>query len=252
MDDGFSVDLGQDSLGYILPPLPPVRPPIEPLKPAHRSPIGWRRGTHYKPEFVSPLAARFAPRSVKPDFISPLSTRGPRRYQNQTAAHLAGCQTCNGLGQQVPRRLAYKMSSTSPLYARHAPHSSKPDFVSALDTGGKRSTRFMQTRAAASLAGLFNQFDPNVPVTTDAGSRAIDVARKQIGLDPRLQKSAAPSDDSAMIIDDGSGDEEIILTDDTEICTETMFKNEDCSMKAAPIIGGLVVAAVALAVLTRG
>ena len=242
MDDGFSVDLGQDSLGYILPPLPPVRPPIEPYKPAHRSPIGWRRGTHYKPQFVSPLAARFAPRSVKPGFVSPLSTRGPRRYQNQTAGSLAGCQTCSGLGQQVPRRLAYKMSSTSPVYARHAPHSYKPDFVSPLDTGGPRSTRFMQTRASAGLAGLFNQFDPNVPVTTDAGQRAITQVRKQI------QTKGPGPDDSGIEIDD----DEVILTDDAEICTETMFKNEDCSPKAAPIIGGLVVAAIAVAMLRRG
>jgi len=104
----------------------------------------------------------------------------------------------------------------------------------------------MQTRASAGLAGLFNQFDPNVPVTTDAGQRAITQVRKQIQTKgPGPEETA---DDSGIEIDD----DEVILTDDAEICTETMFKNEDCSMKAAPIIGGLVVAAVALAVLTRG
>jgi hypothetical protein len=135
--------------------------------------------------------------------------------------------------------------------------------VSPLDT---RIPRALQTRTGAALAGrrslaaLFNQFDPNVPVTsTDAGARAIDAARLQIGLDP-MRRSRLPTrttegsvepdaDPNAMeITDDG----EVIIDQGFQVCEETMFRRADCSMKALPIVGGLVAGAVILGMLARG
>ena len=147
---------------------------------------------------------------------------------------------------------------------RSAPYSVKPDFVSPLDPGGARSTRFMQGRVSAGLAGLFHAFDPSMPVTEPA-TRAIDVAREQIGLEPvRRTVTISPG----MVIDDPTTPREPVengmeITQENgapldvefvpppAICEETAFRNPDCTMKPMPLIGGLVVGAVVLTMLMR-
>jgi hypothetical protein len=236
VDDGFSLDLSGAGAG--------------------------RYAFQYKPDYVSPIAARFAPSIAKPDFVSALDTNQSRRAQGQTAAALAGCGSCGGGLAQFSRRVPYKPSHMSPIAYRMAPGiAQKADFVSALDPHGMRSTRYKQNRTAASLASLDPKsiaFDPNSP-----SGRALNTARIQIGLEPITTRTRYVSDGSinedGAVVDEpdefdeaGNGYEMTITDDSGPPPVETFFRNADGTMKTVPVVGGIAAAGLIAILLFRG
>lgn len=189
----------------------------------------------YKPDFVSPLAARFAPGIAKPDYVSPLDTNDSRAMQGRTAAalgatevavdQLGGCGSCGGLGQ-FATRMPYKQDNVSPIAYRTAPFSTKPDFVSPLEprTG---STRFLQNRTAAALAA--------VPSMKTA------LIRESMSPTQRAAIDKAMSGEQAF--EEAGNSYEITTEDGSDFGpAETFFKNADGSWKTTNVAGVAVAA----------